>query len=208
MQECKSAKVLSTAARFAPLHSCTPAPLHFCTFAADRTAEVKTLVMKTVAALLLLTIVAATGCIKRDQTGTGGTPTAPSNTLPVTFKRVTRGTRSAFIQQSAIVATSDRAFADILARITPDELIKAPNFAHEMAVAVFLGERLTGGFQLRVTNVTETDGVLTVEGVETIPNLRCAVTQSLTQPFDIISVPRQGGSVLLVVTREVGPPCF
>ncbi|MBI1874793.1 MAG: protease complex subunit PrcB family protein [Acidobacteria bacterium] len=164
--------------------------------------------MKRLSLYLLLSAVVAVGCVKRDNTSSGQTPTSPSRTTPVTFQRVTRGSRSAVVQQTTLVATNDRTFDDILARVVPDQPILSPNFAHEMAVAVFLGERLTGGFQIRVTNVTDTDGVLTVEALETIPNLRCAVIQSLTQPFEIISVPRRGDSVVLLVAREVGPPCF
>lgn len=163
--------------------------------------------MKRFSICLLLWAVIATGCVKRDNTSDGQTPTGPSKTTPVAFQRVTKGSRSAYVQQTTVVATNNRAFDDILARITPDQPIQSPNFTREMAVAVFLGERLTSGFQVRVTNVTDTAGILTIEALETIPNLRCAVTQALTQPFEIISVPRQGDSVVLVMTREVGPPC-
>lgn len=163
--------------------------------------------MKRLSIYLLLWAVVAAGCVKRDNTSDSQTPTGPSKTTLVAFQRVTQGSRSAYVQQTTLVATNNRAFDDILARITPDQLIQSPNFTHEMAVAVFLGERLTGGFQIRVTKVTNVDGVLTIEALETIPNLRCAVTQALTQPFEIISVPRQGDSVVLLMTREVGPPC-
>ena len=167
--------------------------------------------MKKLSAIFLLAVVCVTGCIKRENTTTDGgqtSPTGPTTTAPVSFQRVTRGTRSAFAQQTTFVATSDRTFDDLLARTSPDEPIRTPNFTHEMAIGVFLGERLTGGFSFRVTNVTDSDGVLTIEATETIPNLRCAVTQSLTQPFDIIAVPRKGNSVVLSLTREIGPPCF
>lgn len=66
-------------------------------------------------------------------------------------------------------------------------------FGEKMVLVVALGDRPTGGYQVRIQEVEERDGRLTVRALETVPGRGCGVTQALTQPVDAVLVPRGTG---------------
>lgn len=62
--------------------------------------------------------------------------------------------------------------------------------AREMAVAVFLGERRTGGYTVRIVGATPQDGQLVVTYQESVPPAGTMVTQALTYPWTLAVLPR------------------
>jgi hypothetical protein len=93
---------------------------------------------------------------------------------------------------------------------TPDELATAWNRAHgaalqapplpgvdfdrETMLAVFLGQKPTGGYGAEVRGVTLEGGDLFIDLVETEPGAGSMVTQALTSPWLLVRVPRGGVS--------------
>ena len=75
--------------------------------------------------------------------------------------------------------------------------------AHEQAVAVFLGERRTGGYAVRIESAAPQDGRLVVTYQESAPPRGTMVTQALTSPWALVVVPR---SDLPVDVLPVAPP--
>lgn len=67
---------------------------------------------------------------------------------------------------------------------------RAPQWSREMAVAVFLGERRTGGYALRIEHAAPEDGRLVVTCRESTPPPGTMVTQALTQPWAVTVIPR------------------
>jgi len=63
------------------------------------------------------------------------------------------------------------------------------DFTRDVVVAVAAGQRSTGGHEIAVDRVTQTDGQLSVEVVERTPGPNCITTASLTQPVDVVVVP-------------------
>jgi hypothetical protein len=63
------------------------------------------------------------------------------------------------------------------------------DFTRDVVVAVAAGQRSTGGFEIAVDRITQTDGELSVEVVERTPGPNCITTSSLTQPVDVVVVP-------------------
>jgi hypothetical protein len=65
-----------------------------------------------------------------------------------------------------------------------------------MVFAVFLGERPTGGYAVRVASVERIPGGLRVTYEETRPPAGCPVTQAPTHPYAIVACERTIGDVL------------
>lgn len=79
------------------------------------------------------------------------------------------------------------------------------DFTNEMVVAVFLGERATGGYGIKVTKV-ERIGRATYVHYTTFSRGGGGggggvTTQALTQPHHLVKVPRHGGPVYFIETK-------
>ena len=76
------------------------------------------------------------------------------------------------------------------------------NLAREMAVAIVLGERRTGGFSVDIATARAEDGKLVIQYQEKTPAPDMMVTQMLTAPWVVAVVPR---SDLPVVAQKIAP---
>ncbi|HET9641376.1 MAG TPA: protease complex subunit PrcB family protein [Candidatus Paceibacterota bacterium] len=63
------------------------------------------------------------------------------------------------------------------------------DFAKEYVIGVFAGQKPTGGYELRVTGVSETKTTRTVSVTLSRPGAGCLTTEALTSPYVIIAVP-------------------
>lgn len=80
---------------------------------------------------------------------------------------------------------------------------RALDAAREMAVAIGLGQKPTGGYEVEILGAREQDGALVVEYRESAPAPDMMVTQALTTPWSIALVAR---STLPVKWQRIGPP--
>jgi len=80
------------------------------------------------------------------------------------------------------------------------------DFERDGVVAVFMGERPTGGHGIQVEQVALRDDELLVEVLLQSPGPECLTTQALTQPYQIVSVPRAAEQAIFT-TRSVLVPC-
>lgn len=78
----------------------------------------------------------------------------------------------------------------------PEPAAFAP--AREMAVAVFLGERRSGGYTVRIVDAGPRDGRFVVTFRESPPPAGTRVTQALTYPWALAVVPRSDLPVSVV----------
>jgi hypothetical protein len=65
----------------------------------------------------------------------------------------------------------------------------AVDFTKAVVVAVAAGQRPSGGYEIAVNQVRQTDGELAVEVLETSPGPNCITSSSPTQPADVVVVP-------------------
>jgi hypothetical protein len=63
------------------------------------------------------------------------------------------------------------------------------DFTKAVVVAVAAGQRPSGGYEIAVDHVSQTDGELAVQVVETTPGPNCITSSSSTQPVDVVVVP-------------------
>ncbi len=63
------------------------------------------------------------------------------------------------------------------------------DFSKEYVIGIFAGQKSTGGNSIAVASVTDVGNVRTVTVALTKPGAGCMVTQSLTNPYQIVTVP-------------------
>jgi hypothetical protein len=80
----------------------------------------------------------------------------------------------------------------------------AVDFTRDIVVAVAAGQQSSGGHEISVTQVTNANGELRIEVLETSPGPNCMTTTALTQPVDVVVVPAVGAkSWSFVEQKEV-----
>ena len=111
----------------------------------------------------------------------------------VSFQTVAIGTRSAVRDSLQTVARTQSDWSALWQRHTSNEssppALPVLDFSKEIVVAVFLGEKPTGGHGIEITRVFRTDHSLVVWYHEKSPPSRALTTQALTQPFHIVRIP-------------------
>jgi hypothetical protein len=141
-------------------------------------------------------------------------PTAnASNTLVpthvVVFRVLDTGTHAAGVsERKNYAASSEEDFAKIwkMAHGTDGTTLPKIDFSKEYVIGVFAGQKSTGGNLIAVTSVTDAGNARTVAVTLTSPGTGCMVTQSLTNPYQIVAVPLSDASLAHTDT-EVSPPC-
>jgi len=74
--------------------------------------------------------------------------------------------------------------------LVPRPELPVINFEKEMVIAVFMGERKTGGYEIEIIRITEGEKKLIVEVEEKEPPSDSVQTMALTQPYHLIVIPK------------------
>jgi hypothetical protein len=116
----------------------------------------------------------------------------------VSFHTVLKGHRSGVRESVQIVARSQSEWSALWKRHASTEPNPPPlptiNFSNEIVVAVFLGEKPTGGHDVEIVSMEQNNDVLLVSFVEKSPRPGGVVTQAFTQPFHIVRVAAQSAA--------------
>jgi hypothetical protein len=107
------------------------------------------------------------------------------------------GARGGSDDASTLVVRSAGEWTALWRRIGREEPRKLDP-AKEMAVAVFLGEKRTGGFSVEIKSVREESGNLFVEYHERTPAPDMVVAQVLTSPWTVAVTSRSSSPVVFV----------
>lgn len=88
--------------------------------------------------------------------------------------------------------TTDEEFRELWSMIygTGGPAMPAVDFSKNEVIAVFDGSHSSGGYRVKVTDVTDADGKRTVRLTRHAPTDDCQVASVITSPFQIISVPK------------------
>ncbi|WP_102126593.1 protease complex subunit PrcB family protein [Deinococcus planocerae] len=123
----------------------------------------------------------------------GGTQTqGQAQGTRVTFTELASGTNAAATTPAVQVATTQSALSALynLAYGRQTGVPAAPSLgAGGTAVGVFLGQRPTGGYGVRVVGASSQNGVLTLTAEVRSPGEGSITTQALTSPWTIVRVP-------------------
>ena len=72
------------------------------------------------------------------------------------------------------------------------------DFAREMVIAVFAGERFTMGYTVVITQIKQFNDGLQIHYTINVPGPNCFVEQTLSQPFAIVKIPRSDKPVSFI----------
>ena len=96
-------------------------------------------------------------------------------------------------QQS--VARTASEFETLWRKHAPSQPLPAVDFGKQMVLAVFLGSRPSGGFNVQITNVRSSGKDLVVQWVETRPAPGMSAATVMTSPAHLVTVPQTDGAV-------------
>jgi len=116
---------------------------------------------------------------------------------------------SRYLERGGYVIKTEEAWTSLKNRAgLTREWWQAPtiDFNQHMVIAVFQGQKSSGGFSITVTDVVEYEDRLKVFVTETSPGPDDFVTQALTQPAHIIKLERIEKEVVFDVREENGRP--
>jgi protease stability complex PrcB-like protein len=114
----------------------------------------------------------------------------------VSFKTIAKGLRSGIREPSQIAICSQSEWQKLWRQHTSTSTVPAPlpvvDFDKEIVVAVFLGEKPSGGYGVEISSAEVVGSSLTVFVKETSPKPGAIVTQAINQPFHIVRIETTG----------------
>ncbi len=118
---------------------------------------------------------------------------APTAGSPILFSGLALPTRTVVADQATFESLWQQAFASPTGAVPP---APAVDFARSKVVFVALGERSSGGYQIAVTGALRFEDELVIE-VETVRPGDCPVAAVMTQPMDVVEIPRADANVII-----------
>lgn len=113
----------------------------------------------------------------------------------LTMEKVAAGERSNIAVALEVVVRTEAEWQQLWNEHAPRQPIPKVDFAARMIVGVFLGTRPTSGFGVQIVEVGELQDALRVKYTERAPAPGAMVTQVLTSPFALVSVPARSVEV-------------
>jgi len=124
-----------------------------------------------------------------------------NNSRTLDIRRIGQWTRTGIGESRRLVIRDANAWAQFWSELGVGER-PSVDFNHDVVVAVAAGQRPTGGYEIAIDRVTQSDGRLTIDVVERAPGPNCMTTASLTQPVDVVVVPAADAKSLSFLERK------
>jgi len=105
----------------------------------------------------------------------------------LTIRRIGQWTHTGIREARRMVIQDANAWAGFWSELGIGDR-PAVDFTRDIVIAVAAGERPSGGHEIAVSKVTQSNGEITAEVVETVPGPNCLSTSVLTQPVDVVVV--------------------
>jgi hypothetical protein len=144
-----------------------------------------------------------TGAITPANPGTAQSPPAapadpvvatPATGQALAFTSVQRGAYSGVTERKAVLISDEVGWRSnwqqLTARQVPAPEAPAMDFSQHSVLAVYMGEKNSGGYAVEITGVEVAGGKLKVTVRQTSPGPGAMVTQALTQPFHMVRIPK------------------
>lgn len=120
--------------------------------------------------------------------------------VPVAFVTVDRGVTADFARRPGDKAVRDEEewktlWEQLHADESPVPPLPAINFSKDMAIAVFAGEKPSGGHKIEIASIERSGAELFVTVREKAPPPDAVAAQVLTYPYHVVRLPRAAGPV-------------
>jgi hypothetical protein len=127
--------------------------------------------------------------------GTPAPPSPPPAAAPVQMTTINSNHMSGIDTAQQTVARTAAEFETLWRKHAPNQPMPSVDFSKQMVLAVFLGSRPSGGFNILITGVQSSGKDLVVQWVEARPAPGTAATMVITSPAHLVTVPRSDGAV-------------
>ncbi len=107
----------------------------------------------------------------------------------IQFTTLASGDHSGVRVRKNYLYSDEAEFAKVWDDAHPGEPMPDVDFSREAVIALFAGERPSGGHAIKVEDIIVSDGAETVFIARTEPGPGCIVTQAITTPFTFVKVP-------------------
>jgi hypothetical protein len=125
---------------------------------------------------------------------------------PATLMRVVaEGGDSPIRVRSEVVIRTPDEWRALSNRVAPGKLPDTVNFAHEMAVAIFVGPGSFSGHRVEIFSVARERGAIVVRYRRRMAH-EGAGSAVNSAPYQIVAVPRDRRTVKFIEVRELGRP--
>lgn len=114
--------------------------------------------------------------------------------MKVNFNTIAQGTYSAYPTANQLAISSTAEWVDLWQRHSSNNIPPPPvpevDFTQDRVIAVFAGEKFTGGYSVEIISVETTNSQLVIIVKHRQPGAEDIVTQVITHPYHIIRIPR------------------
>jgi hypothetical protein len=117
------------------------------------------------------------------------------------LRRLGQWTRTGIGESRRLVIRDANAWAEFWSELGVGDRPEV-DFSRDLVVAVAAGQRSSGGHEIAVEQVAESNGELTIGVVETTPGPNCMTSSALTQPVDVVAIPRVNARSWSFVERK------
>jgi hypothetical protein len=107
------------------------------------------------------------------------------------LRRIGQWTHTGISESRRLVIRDANAWSQFWSELGVGER-PAVDFTQNLVIAIASGQHATGGFDIAVQRVSQSDGALTIEVRETTPGPNCITAAALSQPVDVVTVPVVG----------------
>ncbi|MDN5214823.1 protease complex subunit PrcB family protein [Fulvivirgaceae bacterium BMA12] len=116
----------------------------------------------------------------------------------VTFQTIEKNLYSGILDEQYVLVDDPNSWEDLWDKTavwTPDELPEV-DFTKSMVIAVYMGEKVSGGFEIEISELRESEDTIEVVSKITIPESGQGVTTALSQPFHIIKINKTSKKII------------
>jgi len=129
-----------------------------------------------------------------------------SNPMTIPLTTIQKGNFSGISEPLQVIGRTQEAWENLWKRHTSIQSPRSPlptvNFATEMVVGLFAGEKTTGGYDVELTRAELKDSNLYIYFAEKTPISGGMAIQALTQPFHLAKLAKHDAAVIFV---KLGP---
>lgn len=118
------------------------------------------------------------------------------------FETIEKKSYSGNSEKRNYVVKNSKEWNDLwIKKIVDKRMVPYIDFDKDMIIAVFQGEKTTGGYSIEINRITEKENVIEVSILETSPGPGCMVTKMLTSPYHIVKLAKQTKEIKFNVTE-------
>lgn len=124
----------------------------------------------------------------------------------VPFEVIHSGTYCSVSAKKEVVITNNDDYQKLMGEVYAnlDQMPRIPDvdFTKNDVVAVFMGTKNTGGYAINFDKVIKRTDAVTCAVFESSPGKNCSVTEALTQPYEIVKIPKMNKKIKFILKQR------